>query len=216
MRQVNGNTLQQMDKFKYLWLVFTSDGRRSAMRLIRELAELSLFCVSFIALAATKQELSNTAKLSVFNSIFVPILTYGHESWLMTERILTQVQAPKMGSLRRVHGVTQGRTEVRLRKKQVWRLRIWTQAILALNVLHSRKNLRPCCNFSPPASETARGALCPLVTPLVWHFAAKCAAVKFAGPECRTTSPNGENPTTLVLPCIQNAQRKTNEASPAG
>ena len=116
MRQVNGNTLQQMDKFKYLWLVFTSDGRRSAMRLIGELAELTLFCVSFIALAATKQELSNTAKLSVFNSIFVPILTYGHESWLMTERILTQVQAPKMGFLRRVHGVTKGRTEVRLRR----------------------------------------------------------------------------------------------------
>jgi len=72
---------------------------------------------------ATKRELSNTATLSVFKSIFVPILTYGHESWLVTERILTQVQAPKMGFLRRVHGVTKGRTEVRLGpgKKQVWR-----------------------------------------------------------------------------------------------
>ena len=58
----------------------------------------------------TKRELSNTAKLSVFKSIFVPILTYGHESWVMTERILTQVQAPKLGVLRRVHGVTNGRS----------------------------------------------------------------------------------------------------------
>jgi len=55
---------------------------------------------------ATTRELSNTAKLSVFKSIFVPILTYGHKSWAMTERILTQVQAPKLGFLRRVHGVT--------------------------------------------------------------------------------------------------------------
>jgi len=29
----------------------------------------------------TKRELSNTAKLSVFKPVFVPILTYGHESW---------------------------------------------------------------------------------------------------------------------------------------
>ena len=58
----------------------------------------------------TKRELSNTAKLSVFKSIFVPILSYGHESWVMTERILTRVQAPKLGFLRRVHGVTNRRT----------------------------------------------------------------------------------------------------------
>jgi len=72
----------------------------------------------------TNRELSNTAKLSVFKSIFVPILTYGHESRIMTEIILSQVQAPKIGLLRRVHGVTKGRTQVRLRKKQVWRLHI--------------------------------------------------------------------------------------------
>jgi len=43
----------------------------------------------------TKRELSNAAKLSVFKSVCVPILTYGHESWLMTDRILSQVQAAK-------------------------------------------------------------------------------------------------------------------------
>jgi len=37
----------------------------------------------------------------------------GRESWFMTERILTQVQAPEMGFLRRLHGVAQGRTEFR-------------------------------------------------------------------------------------------------------
>jgi len=66
----------------------------------------------------TKRELSNTVKLSVFKSIFVPILTCGHESWIMTERILTRVQAPKLGFLRRVHGVAKGRIEVGLRPVQ--------------------------------------------------------------------------------------------------
>jgi len=47
--------------------------------------------------------------------MFVPILTYGyvHKSWVMTKRILIQMQAPHIGFLRRVHGVTKGRTEVR-------------------------------------------------------------------------------------------------------
>jgi len=54
----------------------------------------------------TKQELSITAKLSVFKSVFVLILTYAHKSWVMTERILSQVPATKLGFLRRVHGVT--------------------------------------------------------------------------------------------------------------
>jgi len=66
----------------------------------------------------TKRELSNTIKLSVFKSIYALILTCGHESWVMTERILTQVQAPKLGFLRRVHGVTKGRTKDELRPVQ--------------------------------------------------------------------------------------------------
>jgi len=57
-------------------------------------------------------------KTASFQSSFVPILTYGHESWIMAERILTQVEAPKMGFLPRLHGVTKGRTEVRWRPGQ--------------------------------------------------------------------------------------------------
>jgi len=48
MRQVSGNTLQQVEKFKYLAVVFTSDGRRSARRLIHGLVRLTQFCASFI------------------------------------------------------------------------------------------------------------------------------------------------------------------------
>ena len=33
-----------------------------------------------------KRELSRKAKLSIYQSIFVPALTYGHELWVVTER----------------------------------------------------------------------------------------------------------------------------------
>ena len=39
-----------------------------------------------------KQELSKKAKLSIFKAVFVPILIYGHESWVMTEKMQSQVQ----------------------------------------------------------------------------------------------------------------------------
>jgi len=122
-------------------------------------AVLREFCRS----VATKRELANTVKLSVFKSIFVPILTYGHESWVMIERISTQVQAPKMRFLRRVQRVTKGRTEVRLRSGQETSL-----APLYLNLRYFgskctalKKNLRHFCNFSAPPSESVPGAMCP-------------------------------------------------------
>ena len=53
-----------------------------------------------------KRELSKKAKLLIFKAVFVPILTYGHESWVMTERMRSQVQASKMRFLRRIEEVT--------------------------------------------------------------------------------------------------------------
>ena len=52
-----------------------------------------------------KRELSNKEKLSIFKAVFTPILTYGHESWVMTERMRSQVQASEMRFLRKIEGV---------------------------------------------------------------------------------------------------------------
>ena len=54
-----------------------------------------------------KRELSSTEKLSFFKSVLVPMLTYGHESWAVTEAVLFQVQAAEMAFLRRADGVAQ-------------------------------------------------------------------------------------------------------------
>ena len=53
-----------------------------------------------------KLELSRKAKLSVFYSIFVPILTYGHESLVMTERVRSQMQASEMRFFQKIKGFT--------------------------------------------------------------------------------------------------------------
>ena len=56
---------------------------------------------------AMKQKLSKTKNLSVFKTIFFPILTYGHKAWVMTERMRLQVQASEIRFLQRIEGVTQ-------------------------------------------------------------------------------------------------------------
>jgi len=102
---VSGNTLQQVENFKHLGVVYASDGRWSEESDTR-IGKANTVLRELHRSVVTKRELSNNTKLSVFKSVFVPILTYGHESWVMTERILAQVQAPEMAFLRRVHGVT--------------------------------------------------------------------------------------------------------------
>ena len=52
-----------------------------------------------------KRELCIKAKLSVFRLFFVPILTYGHECWLMTKKVRSQVQTAEMGFLRKFRGL---------------------------------------------------------------------------------------------------------------
>jgi len=118
MLQVRGNTLQHVEKLKYLGGIYEwrkAERQEIDTRIGKANAALrELYC------SVDKKELPNTAKLSVFISVFVLILIYGygHEYGVMTERILTQVQAPKMGFLRRIHGVTKVCTEVRCRPGQ--------------------------------------------------------------------------------------------------
>ena len=52
-----------------------------------------------------KKELSQKVKLSIYWSIYVPTLTYGHELWVVTERTRLRIQAAEMGFLRRVSGL---------------------------------------------------------------------------------------------------------------
>ncbi|TWW81724.1 hypothetical protein D4764_01G0015390 [Takifugu flavidus] len=53
-----------------------------------------------------KKELSRKAKLSIYRSIYVPVLTYGHQCWVMTERMRSRIQAAEMSFLRRVAGLS--------------------------------------------------------------------------------------------------------------
>ena len=103
--QVNGATLKQVEKFKYLGAAFLSDGRQDE-ELDTRIGKARAVMRALHNSVVIKRESPKNAKLSIFKTVFVPILTYGHESWVMTERVRSHVQASERRFLRRIEGVT--------------------------------------------------------------------------------------------------------------
>ena len=102
--QIDGVPLKQSEKFKYLGVSFTSDGRQNSKLDIR-IGKASAVMRQLHRSVVLKRELCTKAKLSIFRSVYVPILTYGHECWIMNEKVRSRVQAAEMGFLRRISGL---------------------------------------------------------------------------------------------------------------
>ncbi|KAK3524866.1 hypothetical protein QTP86_010089 [Hemibagrus guttatus] len=101
--QVGGEFLPQVEEFKYLGVLFMSEGRMDR-EVDRRIGAAAAVMRSMYRSVVVKKELSRKAKLSIYQSIYIPTLTYAHELWVMTERIRSRIQAAKMSFLRRVAG----------------------------------------------------------------------------------------------------------------
>ncbi|KAK3573216.1 hypothetical protein QTP86_015137, partial [Hemibagrus guttatus] len=99
--QVGGEVLPQVEEFKYLGVLFTSEGRMDR-EIDRRIGAATAVMRSMYRSVVVKKGLSRKAKLSIYQSIYVPTLTYGHELWVMTERVRSRIQAAEMSFLRRV------------------------------------------------------------------------------------------------------------------
>ena len=63
--------LKQAQKFKYLWVAFTSDGKQDEeldVQIVKSAVMQTLHCS-----AVMKRELAKKAKFSIFKTVFVPI-----------------------------------------------------------------------------------------------------------------------------------------------
>ncbi|KAK3528789.1 hypothetical protein QTP70_011573 [Hemibagrus guttatus] len=101
--QVGGEVLPQVEEFKYLGVLFTSEGRMDR-EIDRRIGAAAAVMRSMYQSVVVKKELSRKAKLLIYQSIYAPTLTYGHELWVMTERVRSWIQAAEMSFLRRVAG----------------------------------------------------------------------------------------------------------------
>ncbi|KAK3510855.1 hypothetical protein QTP70_022797 [Hemibagrus guttatus] len=81
--QVGGEFLPQVEEFKYLGVLFMSEGRMDH-EIDRRIGAAAAVMRSMYQSVVVKRELSQKAKLSIYQSIYHPTLTYGHEVWVMT------------------------------------------------------------------------------------------------------------------------------------
>ncbi|KAK3506289.1 hypothetical protein QTP70_009509 [Hemibagrus guttatus] len=84
--QVGGERVAQMEEFKYLGVLCTSEGRM-AREIDRQISAAAAVMRSMYQSVVVKKELSRKAKLLIYQSIYVPTLTYGHELWVMIKRV---------------------------------------------------------------------------------------------------------------------------------
>ncbi|KAK3542618.1 hypothetical protein QTP86_031319, partial [Hemibagrus guttatus] len=101
--QIGGEVLPQVEEFKYLGVLFTSEGRMDR-EIDRRIGAAAAIMRSMYRSVVVKKELSRKAKLSIYQSIYIPTLTYDHELWVMTERVRSRIQAAEMSFLCRVAG----------------------------------------------------------------------------------------------------------------
>ncbi|XP_073778470.1 uncharacterized protein [Danio rerio] len=99
--QVGGKSLLQVEELKYLGVLFTREGMMEC-EIDRRIGAGAAVMQSMYQFVVVKNVFSRNAKLSIYQSIYVPTLTYGHELWVMTERIRFRIQAGEMSFLQRV------------------------------------------------------------------------------------------------------------------
>ena len=79
-------TNSQVEEFKYLGVLFTSEGKVE-QEIDRRIRAASAVTQMLRQSVVVKRELSEKTKLSIYMSIYVPTLTYGPELWVATERM---------------------------------------------------------------------------------------------------------------------------------
>ena len=100
---LNGRKLKQVDRFKYLGLEYSSD-RKQDGEIDPRIGMVSEIIRSLHRTMITKNELSLKTKLAIFKSVYRPTLIYGHEQWVISERIQSRLKATEIRFLRKVAG----------------------------------------------------------------------------------------------------------------
>lgn len=98
---IGSELLPQVKELKYTGVLFTSEGRLEH-DIDRRIDAVAAVMRPLYWAVMVKRELSLKVKLSIYQSINVPNLTYDHELWVMTERTRFWVPAAEMSFLHRV------------------------------------------------------------------------------------------------------------------
>ena len=97
---MNGQTLEEVEAFKYLGATLTKDGRSSTEVKIR--LAISMSAMAGLSKIWRSKDISFPTKIKLFRSLVLSILLYGCESWTLTAELEKKIQAFEMKCYRRL------------------------------------------------------------------------------------------------------------------
>lgn len=101
---VNNESIEQVDQYKYLGVTIERNGNME-QEINERISSASRLYFSLSSFMSNKA-ISTKTKMIVYKTVFRPILTYGSESWILTSRLHSKIQALDMKYLRRVKGIS--------------------------------------------------------------------------------------------------------------
>lgn len=102
---LNGKVVEKIETFKYLGVPINNKGNQEA-EIVARMEGAARMYHAIRSNFLTKREVSRHTKISVYKSIFVPILTFGSESWVLSKKLKSKVQSIAMKFLRTILGIT--------------------------------------------------------------------------------------------------------------
>ena len=99
--EVNGTIIKNTDKFKYLGCIFTGEGNSNKVEITERLTKYNR-CAGALYPIMSDNYVPVKAKTAIFEELLTPIMTYGSESWTLTSRDKSRVQASEMTTLRTI------------------------------------------------------------------------------------------------------------------
>ena len=103
--RVNGESIQQVDEFKYLGVILGSTGSQEA-DINNRIQGMNKSYFPLSKIFTNKKEIRKETKTKIYQTICRPILIYGSETWTLSQSQKSKIRAAEMRVLRRIYGAT--------------------------------------------------------------------------------------------------------------
>lgn len=99
--QIQDTIIKNADSFNYLGCKFTNDGNKNKAEVNNRIAKYNK-CAGALYPIMKDRYVPDKVKTTIFEGLLTPILMYGSESWTMTSRERSRIQATEMKTLRTI------------------------------------------------------------------------------------------------------------------
>ncbi|CAH1990794.1 unnamed protein product [Acanthoscelides obtectus] len=103
--KINNSELEQVNVYEYLGVMIQREGSMEAELNERINKAVKTYHTMSKAILGNKK-ISRKSKMIVYKTVFRPTVIYGSEGWVLTNKLMSNIQAVDLKCLRKVKGIT--------------------------------------------------------------------------------------------------------------